>query len=263
MKIMVFGANGMQGRYLIKYFESKYTVIPVTRNQLDLATATARQVSALILAHRPNLIVNAAGVIKHRSYNILDMIAVNTAFPHVAARAAQEIGCKFIHMTTDCVFSGRKGDYDEEDAHDCLDDYGKSKSLGEPTLATVIRTSIIGEELDNKLSLIEWAKSQRGKRVRGFTDHRWNGVTCLEFAKLVDRMIEQDNFWQGVRHVHSPNAVNKFELLTMINAAFDLELDIVPYQSSVCWRDLASIYSNPVQLSLEQQLAELREFKLE
>jgi dTDP-4-dehydrorhamnose reductase len=101
--------------------------------------------------------------------------------------------------------------------HDCLDDYGKSKSLGEPTNCMVIRTSIIGEEIHKNASLIAWAKTQKGKSVNGFLNHDWNGVTTLEYAKVCQQVIDKGLYEIGLHHVHSPQSVNKFELLQIIS----------------------------------------------
>jgi hypothetical protein len=96
-----------------------------------------------------------------------------------------------------CVFNGAEGGYVESSPHTAMDIYGRSKSLGESESATIIRTSIIGEELSNKLSLVEWVKSQAGKSVNGYLNHFWNGITCLQFAKICDYMLKNDLFWKG------------------------------------------------------------------
>jgi dTDP-4-dehydrorhamnose reductase len=120
-----------------------------------------------------------------------------------------DLECNVIHITTDCVFSGRGGRYDENSLHDCLDDYGKSKSLGENQNLTIIRTSIIGEEKTNKKSLLEWVKSQKNNLIFGYTNHFWNGVTCLEMSKFIFTLIKEQNYWKGVQHVYSPDIVSK------------------------------------------------------
>ena len=143
----------------------------------------------------------------------------------------EKFGSRLIHITTDCVFSGQKGKYTEEDVHDCLDFYGKTKSLGEPTNAMVIRTSIIGEELSGKVSLIEWAKSNAGKNVRGFVNHFWNGVTTLQYAKICQNIVENDYYQKGKFHVFSPEDVTKHDLLEIVSNKFDLNLEIQSYRT--------------------------------
>ena len=105
------------------------------------------------------------------------------------AKIKKEHNCQVVHISTDCVFNGKKGNYNEEDDHDCLDVYGKTKSLGENPDLTIIRTSIIGEEITNKRSLVEWVKSNTSKEINGFIKHFWNGVTCLQLAKIIYKII--------------------------------------------------------------------------
>ena len=97
--------------------------------------------------------------------------------------------------------------------------------MGEPATATVIGTSIIGEELHRSRSLIEWAKSERGNKVKGFTNHTWNGMTCLQLAKIIEEIIEKDLFWEGRRHLYS-NTLEKGKLLQYISKAFGLDSQI-------------------------------------
>jgi dTDP-4-dehydrorhamnose reductase/intein/homing endonuclease len=129
-----------------------------------------------------------------------------------------------------CVFSGSVGKYVESDLHDALDAYGKSKSLGETKECMVIRTSILGEEIHKNASLVAWAKSQAGKNVSGFTNHIWNGITTKQFANCCHQIIEKDLYEAGLHHVFS-NDVTKFELLSMIDARFGLNLTIASVEA--------------------------------
>ena len=129
-------------------------------------------------------------------------------------------------------FSGKKGNYNEHDLHDEINNYGVSKSLGELCDATIIRTSIIGEELLNKRSLLEWVKSNKGGKVNGYNNHYWNGVTCLQLATIIKQMIESNIFWKGIRHVYSPRSVSKYELLKMINEVYQLNIEICKYNAN-------------------------------
>jgi dTDP-4-dehydrorhamnose reductase len=187
---------------------------------------------------------------------------VNSLFPHVLEEVSKTIGCKVIHITTDCVFSGLRGFYSETDDHDCVDEYGKTKSLGENKNLMVIRTSIIGEELKNKKSLIEWVKSQNNSKVNGFTNHFWNGVTCLELAKFVENIISTESYWAGVRHIFSPEIVSKFDLLRIIKKTYNLNIDITPSTANFCDRSLTSIYDPKISKSLEQQVQEQFNFSI-
>ncbi len=173
-------------------------------------------------------VINCIGVIK--PFMAADPIAarkINAVFPWELAKWCKAVGSRLIHITTDCVYSGKKGSsYIESDSHDALDDYGKSKSLGEPNNCMVLRTSIIGEEIHKKASLIEWAKSQKGKEVKGFNNHLWNGVTTKQYARVCDDII-RGGFWQeGLFHVHSPLIVNKYNMMLYFNERFKLGLKI-------------------------------------
>jgi dTDP-4-dehydrorhamnose reductase len=264
MKIILFGSNGMLGTYLDKYLSAKYDVVKLTRKDIDISKVDEDKLFSYLkeFVNEEDLIINAAGVIKQRDYNLLDMIKVNSVFPNQLSKFKKLVNCKIIHFTTDCVFSGLRGEYSEDDLHDCLDDYGKSKSLGEPSDITVIRTSIIGEENENKKSLLEWVKSNSGKTINGYDNHLWNGITCLEASKLIDRMISEDLFWTGVRHVHS-DTLSKFELVSIINSVFDLNLTINKISTPEnCFRNLKTINNNLIKDSLYEQISDLRKFNI-
>jgi dTDP-4-dehydrorhamnose reductase len=186
-----------------------------------------------------------------------EYIRVNSEFPHLLNGVSQKYNCHFIHITTDCVFDGSKGKYIETDHHTENGIYGHSKSLGEPLSATVLRTSIIGEEVENKKSLLEWVKSQNGNRINGFVNHYWNGVTCLQLAKIVQQIISQNLYWQGVRHIFSPTYVSKFELVKMISDIYKLQIEIIPLETKVCDKTLSSKYNIFVIPELYEQIQEL------
>jgi dTDP-4-dehydrorhamnose reductase len=213
MKIIVFGSNGMLGTYLTKVLGEKYSVVSLTRNDIDIAKSSETEILNFLEKNvtKDDIIINSSGVIKQREYDINDMINVNSIFPNILSKFKKNKNCNIIHITTDCVYSGNKGNYVEDDYHDCLDEYGKTKSLGENKDLTIIRTSIIGEEIDNKKSLIEWVKSQSNKTINGYVNHLWNGVTCLELSKYISDIIFTNNFWVGVKHIFSPKTVSKYD----------------------------------------------------
>ena len=140
---------------------------------------------------------------------------------------------KFIHITTDCVYDGSKGKYSENDIHTTKNIYGITKSLGEPEEATIIRTSIIGEELTNKKSLIEWIKSNKNGEINGYINHYWNGVTCLTLANFIKNIIDNNNFWKGVKHVFSEDIVSKYDLCYYINEIYNLNIKINKYEDAL------------------------------
>lgn len=260
-KVFVFGSNGMLGRYVTKCLvDAGHSVVPLSRQHMDLSVSDRPAIHGMLASlglHADDVVVNASGIIKQRAYDTQGMIRVNALLPHMLS----SITDRLIHITTDCVFSGKKGEYVETDPHDCLDEYGKTKSLGEPQNAMVIRTSIIGEELVNKRSLLEWAISNKGKNVKGFTNHTWNGVTCLALAKYIVQIVGDEPPWKGVRHLFSDD-VTKHNLLNMINETYDLHMDITPHVDAVqCHRTLRTIYKPVPFISINEQIKELRQWQ--
>jgi dTDP-4-dehydrorhamnose reductase len=266
MKVIIFGSNGMLGNYLKTYLNDKYEVVALTRDDWDLTNIEEYGFRVFIYnlpISKGDVIINAAGIIKQRDSNPLDMIMVNSVFPHLLADIKEKYKCEVIHISTDCVFSGNRGNYNENDSHDCEDEYGKTKSLGENPKLTTIRTSIIGEELDNKKSLLEWVKSNKGKTISGYKNHTWNGVTCLELTKLINNIIENKTFWEGVRHVHSPYSTNKAWLIKLISHVFDLDIIVneVNMKTDV-HRNLTTTYHNKIETILKTQLIELKNYNI-
>lgn len=266
MKIFVLGCNGLLGRYMTLYLSKNLNVIPLKRVDLDASKSSNDIIKSILNKHNiceNDVVINCIGVIKGDVHKIgdYDTIKVNSIFPRDLANVCESINCHLIHVTTDCVYSGKKGNYIETDESDALDVYGKTKSLGEPNNCCVIRTSIIGDEVGQSKSLISWVKSRKDSTANGFLDHKWNGVTCLQLSKIVETIINTNSYWNGVRHVYS-DVVNKYELLCIINKIYNLNITITPIQSGFpCNRDISSIYPNinPI-MSIEKQIEELYKF---
>lgn len=241
MKIVVLGSTGMLGNAVGKYFVSVYGQdnVYLSYRTKDVAYGNAFEFDAVksVLTGKFDIpecdyLINAVGVIKpFMAHNPSEAIMINSVFPHVLSKWCNAVGAKMLHITTDCVFSGAKGKYSESDLHDALDNYGKSKSLGEPTDCMVIRTSIIGEEIHKRASLIEWIKSQAGKTAKGFTNHLWNGVTTLQYANICHQIINKGLYHPSLYHVFS-NVVTKAELLNMVNEKFNLGISIEPVEAN-------------------------------
>lgn len=272
MKVFVFGSNGMLGRYVSTYLKNYYEIIEVTRNEIDSSSVRQEELHAK-LSHmglkENDVVVNCVGTIKPMvdSLGDLNAIQVNSVFPRILANVCQNMGVRMIHPTTDCVYTGNKGQYDEKDLHDISDVYGRTKSLGEPENCTVIRTSIIGEEVSNGRSLVEWIKSNNGGKINGYLNHHWNGVTCLQFAKIVKTMISNDLFWFGTKHLHS-NTLNKYELSSSINNHFNLGIEVTPMSvGNDVDRSLSTIYKDNLEKfdipSLDEQIKDMYEFHSE
>lgn len=232
MKVTVLGARGMAGHIITKYLQQKgHRVSPVTRTELDIENQ--QQVSEFFDTLDADFVVNCTGLLVKDSINRPDRAAlVNSWFPHYAAYRLSTRDIKLIHLSTDCVFNGSKGNYNESDIHTESNAYGRSKSLGEVnnTKDVTFRMSIIGPELKNGTGLLNWVLTSTDSELPGWTNAWWNGITTLELAKCINRYIADPKI-TGVYHVVSnANRINKYDLLREINRVYGLNKTIVPTQ---------------------------------
>ena len=184
-------------------------------------------------------VLNCIGICKpFMAQSIQAAIKINSLFPWQLSDWCDKTDTRLIHITTDCVYSGLKGKYVESDLHDALDDYGKSKSLGETTNAMVLRTSIIGEEVHKDAFLIAWIKSQKGKTVNGFSTHLWNGITTNEYARICDDIIMRDLYKKDLFHVFAKDDVTKLDMMHYFNEKYNLELTIEDKRVEPCDRTM-------------------------
>lgn len=257
----------MLGRYVAKFFQQYHEVIELNRNVIDAAIISTENLELKLsiwgLA-KDDVIINCMGTIKPQvaTHGELHTIIVNSVFPRILANIAEKHGAQLIHPTTDCVFSGKRGLYTEMDEFDANDLYGISKAMGEPPNATCIRTSIIGEEVGQARSLVEWIKSSEHQTVNGYINHHWNGMTCLQFAKCCRFIIDANLYWNGVRHLSS-NITDKMKLVEMISDIYGLNVTVNPYGSTGCDRTLATIYPLNEKIyipSLFEQIMEMKRF---
>lgn len=271
MKVIVIGANGMLGYAVSSYYKSlKFNVLEVTRQNFDIAKDPFSKFESIVNEFKPDLVINCAGVIKPMiaKTSIEDVLKVNAIFPHNLGKFYQEYSKQnkshFFHITTDCVYSGAKGLYTEADYYDATDVYGMSKNAGEPLTLMTLRTSIIGEEKGVGRSLLEWARSQKGKEVNGFENHRWNGVTTVKLAQITHQIATKNLYQAGLFHVHSPDAPTKFELLNYFNQTYDLGLKVNKVNATeLCDRTLSSRYDFSKKLvtdTVETQIREMQKF---
>lgn len=265
-KIVIFGGSGMLGYVVAKYFSEYYEVVAPTSDEFNILNTPINEVEKF-LTDDVLAVINCAGIVKPRIqfYEKEDVFKINSWFPIQLSKIVQQKYLDFplIHISTDCVFTGNNGPYMEEALQDSLDIYGMSKAIGESCVkdGIVIRTSIIGEELKNKYSLLEWAISQVGKEVSGWTDHIWSGVTTLELAKFIHTVIK--NKWKDTGEIiHYASApINKYELLKLISKVYDLQLKINKTTSGIpCNRSLVPLSEEFLAPDLELQLNQMREF---
>ncbi len=187
-----------------------------------------------------DMVVNAVGVIKQASglADSVDTVRLNSLLPHQLAAecAAQDI--RLVHVSTDCVFSGRKGGYVEADVPDPIDFYGRSKLLGEVEApALTLRTSIIGHEVQRHASLFDWFLTQPETSVRGFVHAIYSGVTTHELARLLRDVVIPDPSLQGLYHVAS-EPISKLELLRLVAETYGWGGEIVPFEDFSCDRSM-------------------------
>jgi dTDP-4-dehydrorhamnose reductase len=270
MKIFLFGSNGMLGNYVKSYLSKTYNIVSLTRKDYDLCNLSIDSLTKLLRnknIQKDDIIINCAGVIpqasNQRSLDTKLYFTINSLFPVILSQICDKVEAKIIHVTTDCVFSGKDGNYDEDSIHDETNDYGMSKSLGELCKATIIRTSIIGEEINNKRSLLEWVKSNKDKTIKGFSNHYWNGVTCLQLAKIINKIIEKNMYWNGIKHIFSPKSVSKYELVAMINDIYNLNITINKFQTEKSIdKTITSKYKEIFKIpDLLEQIKELNIYK--
>ena len=262
MKIIVLGSTGMLGCYVSAYFKLGYDVINITRKELDVRKTTPYELDFWVssICEPGDVVINCIGLIKQKDNSVRDQIIVNSLFPHLLADSCEANNVNFIHITTDCVFSGMRGNYNENNSHDCMDTYGKTKSLGEPENATVIRTSIIGEERDTNYSLLSWVLSQ--KEIKGYVNHFWNGMTCLQLAKEIEQIVKHELYWRGVCHLFTMPEITKYELCQVISDVYKLGIKVEKHDTDICDRTLKTIYDNwqVVDVNYAQQIYEQKEF---
>jgi dTDP-4-dehydrorhamnose reductase len=265
MKLLLFGSTGMLGNYLKNYLDKYYDIVCITRDIYDIENDNDHKLQSVINQYITNdniIIINAAGIIPQRHNNDINKyIKVNTLFPHKIQYIIKDKNIPFIHITTDCVFSGTIGNYNEISDKDSKTLYGISKLLGEPNDACIIRTSIIGLENNNKSSLLEWIISNKNNTINGYVNHIWNGITCLTLSKIIKYMIDNNIYWLGVKHIYSPNSVTKYELCNIINNIFNLNIIINKMNTDKCDRTLSSI--NPIDYiinDIHSQIEELYKY---
>lgn len=230
VRIIVLGANGMAGHMIADYLikNSDYYVITLTREECDFLDDNVFDV--IFNAIKPAIIINCVGILntkankpEHKS----EAIYINSMLPHILT----EYPAKVIHLSSDCVFSGNAGPYDENCKKDAHDVYGQTKGLGElyNKKDLTLRTSIIGPELKNGTGLFHWIMNQLTP-VSGFSHVIWGGVTTLELAKAIHYSIERNI--TGLFHLTNGHPISKLNLLELINTYFKLGLDFIPSDST-------------------------------
>ena len=185
-------------------------------------------------------VINCAGITKARATESIETIRVNSLAPHLLAQACMKYNVRLIHISTDCVFSGHRGNYAEEDTPDPVDLYGRSKLLGEviDRLSLTVRTSFIGREVGTRHGLVEWLLTQTG-RVQGYCRAFWSGLTAPALARVLLELTRHPDI-NGLLHV-AGETVDKYTLLCLLKEAFDKnDVEIEMMEEPVIDRSLSA-----------------------
>jgi dTDP-4-dehydrorhamnose reductase len=259
MKVLVIGSSGMIGSTVLRVLSDKrgWAVFGTVRNPSALKFFTSNiaerlkvgidveDIDALVKVLdnvRPDVVVNCAGLTKHRpgAGDPLASISINALMPHKLSGLCSLIGARLIHISTDCVFSGDKGNYTENDFADAHDLYGKSKLLGEIDYpnAITLRTSTIGHELHSNFGLLDWFLSQQVK-CKGYANAFFSGLPTVIFAEIIRDVVIPHSELAGLYHV-SAKPINKFDLLKLIAEAYDKKINIIRDEQLMINRSLDS-----------------------
>lgn len=242
-KILILGASGMAGHVVYTFLneKAKYELLGTTNsnnfqgNIVKLDIFNQEDLLRIIDDFNPDIVVNCVGMLINGANKFPDKtIYANSYFPHLLQRLSSEKSFKLIHISTDCVFSGKKGGYEEKSFKDATDTYGLSKSLGEidDESNLTIRTSIIGPEIKQQgEGLFHWFMNQNDS-VYGYKSNIWSGVTTLELAKFIEWVIE--NPLTGLCHLTNNDSISKFDLLQSFNTIFDKKLAISDAKDYAC-----------------------------
>jgi dTDP-4-dehydrorhamnose reductase len=257
MNVLIFGASGMLGHKVWQVFAKRFDTYVTVRQGFNeyarfqlfdpartidyVCLQDFDSIARAMLIARPHVVVNCIGIVKQATAarDPLSSITVNALFPHRLAQLCRAAGVRLIHISTDCVFSGRRGHYVENDMPDAEDLYGRTKLLGEIGYddSLTLRTSMIGRELETTHGLIEWFLGQEGKTIKGYTQTIFSGFTTQVLAEIIAKIIIAHPDMQGIWHVAS-EPISKFDLLSLVKNIYGLRVEIEPDEEVVCDRSL-------------------------
>ena len=289
MKLLIVGGTGMLGHKLFHHLGGRFSHTYATIRQ-DIINEPFKRIPFLqsdkvfkgidvldyealenvVTRLKPDYILNCVGIIKQHKENAepIPCIQINSLLPHQLVEMASTYGGRVIHFSTDCVFDGRRGLYTEEDTPNATDIYGKSKAMGEIICENTLtlRTSIIGRELTNHLSLLDWFLRHKGTRIRGFTRAIYSGVTTNQMARVVELILQEFPDLSGLYHVVAA-PISKYDLLKQAKEIFKVDIEIEPYRDFVIDRSMkgdkfesATGYKSPSWTVLLEDV--YREFEL-
>lgn len=268
-KILILGGTGMAGHLIYFYLKAthKYNLnntvyrTKLTSDSISCNVREEQLLKSVIIEIEPDIIINCVGaLIRESKEHQSNAIFLNAYLPHLLTNLCNQVSAKLIHISTDCVFSGSKGNYKVDDFKDADDMYGRSKSLGEVIndKDLTIRTSIIGPEI--KLEgegLFHWLMAQKGN-VKGYKNAIWGGITTLELAKSIEKAIDQN--LSGLIHITNGEPISKYKLLVLLKEEFKRnDIIIQPFESVRVDKSLAPSKSINFQvLGYKEMIADLK-----
>jgi len=237
-RVLILGGGGMLGHKLCQTLGPRFETFATFRSDPPRIESVFERTHALVdvdarrfetvansfRTAQPDVVINAVGIVKQLPEAGLPIksIELNALFPHLVDELCRSVGSRLIHVSTDCVFSGRQGNYSEANAPDALDLYARTKLLGEivdSSAALTLRTSIIGRELRTRHGLLEWFLAHAGGRVQGYAAAIFSGLTTSALSELIAQVIALQPDMRGLWHVSS-DPVSKYQLLLWLDTAF-------------------------------------------
>lgn len=274
MKILVLGSAGMAGHVIAEYLSqnTKHTIIRSARNKITPETVKLDVTDFSFLEDtlhdlKPNIVINCVGLLVQASQDQTEnAILINSYLPHFLSRLGNNMDFRLIHISTDCVFSGKHGSYSETDFRDGDTVYARTKALGEliNNKDLTLRTSIIGPELKvNGTGLLHWFLTQKGK-IKGYSSVYWSGITTLELAKIIKKFIKHKI--SGLVNATMENKISKLELLQEIQKIWNhSQVEIIPDNTYNSDKSLISNRTDlpfSLPLNYNSMLKDLNEFMI-
>lgn len=258
-RIVILGGAGMLGHKLYQIYRDRFDVYATVRGPYssysrynifdknciieNLDVLDYDKVTGVLGDLQADVVINCIGIIKQldAAKDPILSIKINSLLPHQLANICSQNNSRFFHISTDCVFNGKKGMYTEDDLSNAEDLYGKTKFLGEVNRENCLtfRTSIIGRELSTKNGLVEWFLNNREGKVKGFKKAIYTGFTTIAISKIIENMINNFPGLSGMYQVSS-EPIDKFSLLRIIRVKFNLDIDIEPETQITIDRSLDS-----------------------
>lgn len=248
MRILILGVSGLIGHKILQELyddfevfgtlhksKSQYGNLPLFSGNNIIESIDIREFEILkgvLCAINPDVILNCIGITKRKIdlNNPLEVLSVNSVFPHQLANWAKVNSKRVIHFSTDCVFDGKTGNYNETSLTTAEDIYGRTKALGEINYihTLTIRSSFIGQELFDKTELLDWFLSKEGTKIKGYKNTFYSGVSTIFMARVISNIILNYPNLSGIYHLAPDKPISKYELLNIAKEAFHVNVEIIP-----------------------------------